>query len=1149
MLTTVAYPDAEVAAYTWVGSDTPTTGRPLLATASDPMYGDAGALTSYTYNYNAVFNFGGGPYLITGTVLEEKNLSTGATIVSLPLGGGPNAQIVQGNGSEVTRLYDKGQISGKRDGAGRLTSFTRSSGGFGYIASRTAPNGGVTTYTRDFAGRLLTETDPYGATQTSAYNTAGFVISSTDKLGRLTTITRDASNRPTRVDYPDSTYETWTYNATGQLLSHRRADGGIQTRAYYAAGEIGGHLGDLKTVADPLGHLTTYTHSPAGQVLTIKDVLNRTTTHAYTPGGRQFRVTHPDATLRELDYDDFGNVIQITDELGHATTYTYNEYQRVSSVTDPLARTTTYQYGLSPSCSSCGYVDTLTRITYPSGRKIERTYDDSGLLLTEIDGAGTAQAATTTLAYSASGELASQTDPLGQVTSYTYDLLRRRVTTTDPLNRQTTFSYDAVGNTLTTTRADGAVTTSSYDVRNRLATQTDAQGNVIAYSYDPEGRLATLTDARSALTTWTYDLAGRQTRKTYADATYEANTYDAVGQRTLFRTPAGITLTCTYDQRGRELTCDWNDSTPNVARAYDAASRLITLTTSGVVTHTYAYDVAGQLLSETTAPIALAPAAFTVAYTYDLDGRRTQLTYPDTDSVTYAYTARGQVASISAGGPPPLATFAYDLDGRRTQKVLENGVTTTYTYDVAHQLTTLAHANSAGTLASFAYTYDTGGRRTAKAMTGSAVVARSETYGYDAIDQVTTAGYGSAGNESFAYDAMGNRTTASLLGVGSVSYSANSLNQYTSLGGSAPTYDINGNTLTLPNRAFAYDGQSRMKSTTVGIPGLAGYHAASFVYDARNRQVSRTVDGITTYFIWDGWSLLAEYRIIGGTPAQTARYVHGPRLDEILVQARGVAPTPVYLHEDALGSTYLLTNASGAMVERYAYTAFGEVTAFNASGASVATPTTRFLYTGREWIAELGLNDHRNRFYLPSIGRWLSKDPIGPLGPDGPNLYKYVRNSPTNYVDPDGRFAINAAAGGVGAIFGGVAGGIISAGRGGWGGLWRGTVAGAVGGFVSGATFNPALGSAAALTASGMLAGALGGAVSNVVGDALDPCQVVTAGRVATSAAFGALGGTLTGAVSQLPRTIADDMISGAVSANSEIYGSGVGPAAYDAWW
>lgn len=58
-------------------------------------------------------------------------------------------------------------------------------------------------------------------------------------------------------------------------------------------------------------------------------------------------------------------------------------------------------------------------------------------------------------------------------------------------------------------------------------------------------------------------------------------------------------------------------------------------------------------------------------------------------------------------------------------------------------------------------------------------------------------------------------------------------------------------------------------------------------------------------------------------------------------------------------------------------------------------------YTGREWDFETGLYYYRARYYDPSIGRFISEDPIGFSGEDT-NLYRYVENSPTNKIDPLG---------------------------------------------------------------------------------------------------------------------------------------------------
>jgi RHS repeat-associated protein len=58
-------------------------------------------------------------------------------------------------------------------------------------------------------------------------------------------------------------------------------------------------------------------------------------------------------------------------------------------------------------------------------------------------------------------------------------------------------------------------------------------------------------------------------------------------------------------------------------------------------------------------------------------------------------------------------------------------------------------------------------------------------------------------------------------------------------------------------------------------------------------------------------------------------------------------------------------------------------------------------YTGRELDAETGLYFYRSRYYDPSVGRFLSEDPIG-FGAQDANLYRYVGNSPTNFIDPMG---------------------------------------------------------------------------------------------------------------------------------------------------
>ncbi len=138
-----------------------------------------------------------------------------------------------------------------------------------------------------------------------------------------------------------------------------------------------------------------------------------------------------------------------------------------------------------------------------------------------------------------------------------------------------------------------------------------------------------------------------------------------------------------------------------------------------------------------------------------------------------------------------------------------------------------------------------------------------------------------------------------------------------------------------------------------------------------------------------------------------ASYVNGAAIDETL--ARMAGGHTLYYHADHLGSVVALTDAAGDLVEQYRYDAYGAPTVLDAAGAERSSQSSafgnRFLFTGREWLAELGLYDYRRRAYSPFLGRFLQPDPIGFAAGDV-NLYRYCANNPVNFVDPFGELAI-----------------------------------------------------------------------------------------------------------------------------------------------
>ena len=103
---------------------------------------------------------------------------------------------------------------------------------------------------------------------------------------------------------------------------------------------------------------------------------------------------------------------------------------------------------------------------------------------------------------------------------------------------------------------------------------------------------------------------------------------------------------------------------------------------------------------------------------------------------------------------------------------------------------------------------------------------------------------------------------------------------------------------------------------------------------------------------------------------------------------------------DANSNVVAVADQSG-LTERYTYTAFGTRTVLTPAFTPRPTtlcPTLTRTFTSQILDAETGLMLYRNRFYSPTLGRFLTRDPIGYRGSDE-NLYRYVKNITTMYMD------------------------------------------------------------------------------------------------------------------------------------------------------
>lgn len=463
-------------------------------------------------------------------------------------------------------------------------------------------------------------------------------------------------------------------------------------------------------------------------------------------------------------------------------------------------------------------------------------------------------------------------------------------------------------------------------------------------------------------------------------------------------------------------------------------------------------------------------------------------------STLYEYRDDNRLQKVIEDGLT-AAEYEYDANGNNTKITYGNGIVTERTFTPGNQIKTQVIRNGSEILYSETNSYRLDGNLSSRTYTmdGKTTV---DTYDYDEAGMLSGESRTQAGSEqydyTFAYDNRGNRTSFAESVSGEVTtyeYDLNnrlvnaekafiSQNPYKET--TSYYYDPNGNTVTsvmetsdtyhsftdnyhiaeiTDSFGSAWDGYefTRYEYDVFGRLTYykSGSHEAEYTYNPDDLRSTKTVDGRTNEYVWDGDEIAAEFDYSNYT-VMLQKYIYG--LDRVLMEGPG--SVNVYYQQNSHGDTVTLTGTvNGNVYGTYEYDAFGNATDGGAdymvleSGHMLwsATRNNQFRYCGEYFDQETDSYYLRARYYDPALGRFISEDthwntdnmiygdnPVkinereNPYNPNNSvtfayspninavlqsgNLYAYCMSNSVMYSDSTGNFAISISAAAASAI-------------------------------------------------------------------------------------------------------------------------------------
>jgi RHS repeat-associated protein len=872
----------------------------------------------------------------------------------------------------IHQVRERRVLSLDYDRAGRLVKVF-------LIGSSRADGRQVLRYSYDDGGRLAEVEDAAGHVARYRYDTAGRMVSERTFLGMEYRFRYDASGRCVESSGDDRfDFNTLLFDDVAKITRVTNSDGAVTTYHWNESGQV------VRQVS-PLGCELQTTYDKFGRIVEIVRPNGAALSYEFDAVGNRAKVVAPTGREASYEYNDRHQLTALTDGGGQrwlrhidgngrivgfvvpggvTWSYSYNAAGDVVAVTDPRGKSTTLerdQYG------------NVIRVTDRRGRTRRFQYDDVGRVVVAIDGSEDR----TTFAYDALDRIASIRVPDGGERRFTRNAFGQLERFVDERGEVTEWRHGPCGLLTEVIRPSGARLAFEWSlVPGRVVAVTNELGERQAFDYDLDGRVISMTD-----------FAGRRNVFEWSKAELVAEV-DASGQRTEYtRNLEGAIVSITFGD-GSQTSFEY-DSCGRLARADNGECEVA-----------FSFDEQGRVVLERQGDV-------TIASTYDDFGRRIERTSSLGLRTTFEWGPEGLLASLRCGAHP-VVHFAYDEPGNEILRRVAGGVAIQSGYDSRGRLAevTVGLGGEVGSLGApwaarwfnrrrFEYDASSNLRAIHDAKTGSSV------FDYDVDSRLTRARFADGVTEGFGYDATDNIRTVERIGLPSHGASISSIglrhwtygagNQLVERDGVRYEYDAVGQLLRKieGDRISEFEWRRRGELSRVRLPDGSTW---TYRYDPLGRRIEKRNGDRLVRYIWDRDAVLHEIRANGTGPDEVRHLEFHPSSSTPILYV--VGGTPHLCLQDATGLPWQLVTVDGHVVWSAEFDSYGTLRSL---GKDTIDFPVRF--AGQWHDAETGLHYNRFRYYEPSTGRYISRDPLGLTG--GMNGYIYTAN-PFAFIDPFG---------------------------------------------------------------------------------------------------------------------------------------------------